>query len=68
MTSTSVAELYNACSDGDTAAVRRLLPAGGTQLDLSGRELARDCCIVPRRERETLPRVGWHQAFALPPV
>jgi ankyrin repeat protein len=28
--------LYNACSTGDAAAVSRLLPAGGTQLNLSG--------------------------------
>jgi ankyrin repeat protein len=28
--------LFNACFDGDAAAVSRLLPAGGTSLDLSG--------------------------------
>jgi ankyrin repeat protein len=29
--------LYDACSAGDAAAVSRLLPAGGTRLNLSGR-------------------------------
>jgi len=28
--------LYSACAAGDAAAVRRLLPAGGTQLNLNG--------------------------------
>jgi hypothetical protein len=31
----SLTDLYNACSDGDAATVRRLLPAGGTRLDMS---------------------------------
>ena len=31
-----VATLYNACLHGDAAAVSRLLPAGGTELDLNG--------------------------------
>jgi len=32
----SALALLNACQDGDAAAVSRLLPAGGTRLDLNG--------------------------------
>ena len=36
MPSISAPALFNACMAGDTAAVDRLLPAGGTRLNLSG--------------------------------
>jgi len=38
MTNINPTALFNACVDGDVAAVSRLLPAGGTPRNLSGQE------------------------------